>query len=160
MVADTMFIESQQHIDGRDRRPFICALLFQRGGGELGGKCIGKHIGYIALGPICSHAIRETGGIVDDEDVRFATETELFGALLEFFCADGAEAIGISCVAMMSVVFILFLSRDTRHRRTITQTQNLEMIPHLRPCQRQYRRRKEHSLIVRMRNQETYPLIV
>lgn len=34
------------------------------------------------------------------------------------------------------------------------------MIPQLRPCQRQHRRRKEHSLIIGMRNQQTYPLIV
>lgn len=160
MVADTMFVESQQHIDSRDRRPIIRALLFQRGGGQLGGKRICKHVGYIALGPVCCHAIGETGGVVDDEDVGFATEAELFGALLEFFCADGAEAIGVSCVAMISVISIPFLSRDTRHRRTITQTQNLEMIPQLRPCQRQHRRREEHGLIIRVRNQETYPLIV
>ena len=33
------------------------------------------------------------------------------------------------------------------------------MIPQPRIRQRQHGRRKEHSLIIRMRNQQTYPLI-
>lgn len=161
MVADTVFVERQQHIDSRDRRLIFCALLFQSGGGQLGSKCICKHVGYIALGPVCCHAIGEAGGVVDDKDVGFATETEFFGAFLELFCADGAKAIGVSCIAMMSVIIsLLILSRNARQRRTITQTQDLKMIPQLRPCQRQHRRREKHSLIIRMRNQETYPLIV
>lgn len=101
MVANTVFVESQQHIDGRYRRPIIRALLFQRGGGQTRGKRICKHVGYITLGPVCCHTIGETGGVVDDEDVGFATEAKLFCALLEFFCADGAEAICVSFFAMM-----------------------------------------------------------
>lgn len=33
------------------------------------------------------------------------------------------------------------------------------MIPQLRLCQRQHRRREEHGLIVRMRDQQTYALV-
>lgn len=43
---------------------------------------------------------------------------------------------------------------------TITQTQNLEMIAQFRSCQCQHRWRKEHGLVVRMCDQETYPLVV
>ena len=47
--------------------------------------------------------------------------------------------------------------RNTGH--TTTQTQNLDMIPRLRPRERQHRRRKEHGLIVRVGNQQADALV-
>lgn len=43
---------------------------------------------------------------------------------------------------------------------TRTQTQDFDMIPQLGLGERQQRRRKEHGLIVRMRNHQTYPFVV
>ena len=44
-------------------------------------------------------------------------------------------------------------------RRTTTQTQDLNMIPQRRVRECQDRWRKKHSLVIRVRNEQTNPLV-
>ena len=44
--------------------------------------------------------------------------------------------------------------------RTAAKAQDLEMISQLWFCQGQHCWREEHGLVVRMRDQETYPLVI
>lgn len=90
VVADAGRVEGEEDVNG--------------GGGWAGGAVRdeggGQQRGDVAGGPGGDHAVGEAGRVVDDEDVGFAAEAELEGALLELSLADVAEAVGVSYILL------------------------------------------------------------
>lgn len=96
--------------------------------------------------------------VIDDEDVVLAANAQLQSALGQLFLTDFAQAVGIACVTEC-LVGVEWHSPGGQ-ARTAAQTQDLDVISVLWTRQSQQRGRKEHGLVVRVRNEEQDALVL
>lgn len=92
---------------------------------------------------------------LDNEHIVLFSQTKRHATLDQFLLACLSKAIGISCVHHEHMSHEQLESMQ----RTTTQTQNLDMIPQRWIGKCQNGRRKKHSLVIGMRNQQTDSLV-
>jgi len=131
--GDAPPVESYEDVDSRSRRGGRFRL---QGLCEIRRECGGEEVCDFLLVPGRGHAIGEFGTL-DDEYIILLPQTKGHAALNQFFLPRLSQPIRVAT----------------------TQTQNLDMIPQRRLRQRQDRRGEKHSLVVRVRDEQTDALV-
>lgn len=91
-----------------------------------------------------------------DENIVFLSQSKAYSTFCQLLLPRLPKPIRITYTQPVRTN-LLSVQREIEPTRT--QTQNLNMISQTRVRQREHCRRKEHSLVIRMRNQQTNPLI-